>query len=102
MDWIGDKDKCAVGCDCSVYTAKADGTLEIRGDNWKECPVDAGKGPCRTRVSFLIADRVTRPERDGTGKECRHCLRNPVRGRLDSQEQAISVAEEIERTFSEK
>ena len=92
MNWEGDNNnKCAVGEGRSIYTAKADGTLEIRGDLWKECPLDVGKGFCRRKSVKEVG-----------GKECRGCLRNPVRAHMDSQEQAISLAEEIENQMSEE
>jgi hypothetical protein len=86
VKWIGDKDKCAVGSDCSVYTAKVNGTLEVRGDRWKECPLDMGNGHCRRRGV-----------REVGGPGCKDCTSNPVKARMDGQEQAISVAEELDK-----
>ena len=44
MKWEGEKDRFAVGVDRSIYVARPDGTLEIRGKAWKECPLDMGGG----------------------------------------------------------
>ena len=90
MKWEGEKDRFAVGVDRTIYVAKPDGTLEIRGKAWKECPLDMGRGYCRKNV------------REMGDKKCKNCLKSPVRGRLDSQEQAILVAEAIERKMSDE
>ena len=92
MKWTGDREnKCAVGNDRSVYTAKADGTLEIRGDIWKECPLDLGNGYCRRKGVKEVGS-----------KGCKGCLRNPVKGKMDNQDEAISLAESVEKTILPK
>jgi hypothetical protein len=65
--------------------------LEIRGDIWKECPLDMGRGYCRRKNVRVVG-----------GPECRNCVKNPVRGRMDTQEQAMGLAEEIEKTMSDE
>ena len=91
MKWIGKSgNKFAVGKSRSVYMVRQDGTLEVRGNDWKECPLDMGLGYCRRSV------------REMNDKDCKGCTRHPVRGRLDSQKQAILVAEELESLLSPK
>lgn len=78
--------RSAIGRDRTVYTANIDGTLEIRGDKWKECPIEAGRGFCGRKNVKFCGD-----------KGCNGCLKNPVRAKMPDQKQAMELAEEIER-----
>jgi len=65
----------------TIYRANPDGTLLIFGADWKECLMERCK-------------RVKCGEW-GDDKKCRRCVRNGT-ARLDSQRQAVEVAELIQ------
>jgi len=87
MEWvgIGGGDKHAVvedGKAYTIFTARSDGTLEIRGPKWKECPLEANK-PCRRQGLVRVPEK------------CKVCSYNPVCGHWGDQRTAVKMAEAI-------
>jgi len=75
----------AVSGEATILIAEDDGTLHVFGGRWKECP--RPEKPCPR------SGRDPMPEMyDKNNKKCRYCSYS---GRiyLDSQEQAIRIAE---------
>jgi hypothetical protein len=70
----------------TIYRADADGTLRFFGPDWKECLETRCK---RVRMGEWHDD-----------PKCRTCVRN-CRARLGSQEEAMRVAEAMERRRTE-
>jgi len=86
MKWEGDKkSQFAVAPGKkgpTIYTADADGTLRFSGEDWKECL----EAKCK-KVS---------PGEWREADKCEKCIRN-CRANLESQEQAMRIAELMEK-----
>jgi len=75
----------AVSGEATIMIAKDDGTLHVFGGRWKECP--------RPEKSCPRSGRDPMPEMyDENNKKCQYCSYSG-RIHLDSQEQAIRIAE---------